>query len=399
MRILLVQDTDWINRNPIQHNHLMERMVLKGHQVHVIDYEILWNEKKENQLFSKQKEEIISRLHDKAKHTVIRPSIIRIPFIDYLSMFYFYHKEIKQQIKNYKPDLIIGDGIITPFLAFNLARKNKIKTMYYCIDLDYKLIPYKFLQSIGKIIESYNIRKADLTLSINEGLRLYTIKMGAKPEKTKVVRAGIDKKKFDTRISGKEIRDKYGIKKTDNLLFFVGWIYHFSGLKEVAIELSKLKRDDIKLLIVGDGDAYTDLEHLISNYNLENIIIMAGKQPYELLPKYLSAADICLLPAYNNEIMRDIVPIKMYEYMAMANPIIATRLPGIFMEFKEDNGIIYVDNPNDTLKAAIDLIEGTKLKSTGKKAKEFVEKYSWENISNDFENRCKELINDSLKKY
>ena len=49
---------------------------------------------------------------------------------------------------------------------------------------------------------------------------------------------------------------------------------------------------------------------------------------------------ICLLPAHKNEIMMNIVPIKIYEYMAMGKPVIATKLPGLVKEFGEDSGIL-----------------------------------------------------------
>ena len=40
MKILLIQETDWIKRGPHQQHHLMERLALKGHEIVVIDYEI-----------------------------------------------------------------------------------------------------------------------------------------------------------------------------------------------------------------------------------------------------------------------------------------------------------------------------------------------------------------------
>jgi len=392
MRLLIVQDTDWIRRNPIQHNHLAERMVKRGHEIRVIDYEILWREEGKRELISKRQVFRVSRILEDAHHMVIRPKILKIPLLDYLSMLYTYNSEIKRQIREFTPDVIMGDGILTPFLAFRLARKHKIKTVYYCIDVDYKLIPYRFLQPIGKMIESKNIRNADLVLSINEGLREYTVRMGAKRERTKVIRAGVDFTKFNQKIDGGEIRKKYGIEKEDKVLFFVGWLYHFSGLKEVAIELSKIERDDLKLLIVGDGDAYQDLLKIREDYGLEDRMMMAGRQPYDLLPRFLAAADICLLPAYNNEIMRDIVPIKMYEYMAMGKPVIATKLPGIMKEFGNGNGVIYVDKPENAVKKALELIENDEVEREGEKARSFVEKFSWDKITDEFEKSLEELI-------
>ena len=39
MKILVVQESDWIERGPHQNHHLMERLSIKGHEVRVIDYE------------------------------------------------------------------------------------------------------------------------------------------------------------------------------------------------------------------------------------------------------------------------------------------------------------------------------------------------------------------------
>jgi len=362
-------------------------MVLRGHEVRVIDYEILWRAEGKRELFSKRQVFQVSRILKDANHIVIRPGILKIPVLDYISMFFTYKKEIKRQIQEFQPDIILGDGILTPYLAFKLARGNKIKTVYYCIDRDYKLIPFKFIQPLGKILESKNMKTANLVLSINEGLREYTIRMGANPDKTYVIRAGIDTQSFNPRIDGKVAREKNGIRKDDIVLFFMGWLYHFSGLKEVAIELSKIKEKNpnIKLLIVGDGDAFDELQMIREQYGLHDKLIMTGRQPFEDIPKFIASADICILPAYNNEIMKDIVPIKMYEYMAMSKPVITTELPGIMKEFGKDNGVVYVDRPEDVVAKAIELVQNGDVERLGSKARHFVEKYSWDNITDEFE--------------
>lgn len=47
MRILLVQETNWIDRNVIHQHHLAERLAQRGHDVQVVDYDILWPERKQ----------------------------------------------------------------------------------------------------------------------------------------------------------------------------------------------------------------------------------------------------------------------------------------------------------------------------------------------------------------
>jgi len=393
MRILITQDTDWIKRNPGQQHHLAERLLLRGHRVKVVDYEILWRTDGEKELFSeRQVFNNVSKIFNGASIPVVRPGILKIPILDYISMLFTYHKEIYRQIREFSPDIIVTHSILTNYLAMKLSKKIGIPLVYHMNDVNPTLIPYKFLQPIGRMIESKILKNADRVVVINEKLREYAINMGADPEKTYVVRAGIDLERYNPRINGKEIREKYRIKKDDIVLFFMGWLYRFSGLKEVAIKLSKIKDRNIKLLIVGDGDAFNDLQKIKGKCNMQDTIILTGKQPYDSIPKFIAASDICLLPAYNNEIMRNIVPIKMYEYMAMEKPVIATKLPGIMKEFGEGNGVIYVDRPEDVIEKAMELIETGRIQEEGKKARKFVEKYSWDNVVDEFEGVLEEAI-------
>jgi glycosyltransferase involved in cell wall biosynthesis len=122
----------------------------------------------------------------------------------------------------------------------------------------------------------------------------------------------------------------------------MGWIYDFSGMKEVAESLSRNDNENIKLMIVGEGNLYKLLNKMKSGNNLNEKLILTGKISFEEIPKHIASADICLLPAYKNEIMMNIVPIKIYEYMAMGKPVIATNLPGLKKKFGNNNGIIYI---------------------------------------------------------
>lgn len=179
----------------------------------------------------------------------------------------------------------------------------------------------------------------------------------------------------------------------------MGWHYLFSGLKEVALELSKTQNRNIKLLTVGDGDAYEELQQIRESYNLHDRIILAGKKSYQEIPAFIAASDVCLLPAYPTEkIMQDIVPIKMYEYMAMKKPVIATRLPGVLKEFGEDNGVVYIDRPEDAVEKAIELVAGKSLDELGSKARNFVERYSWDNIADEFEEILKNAIKEKTSR-
>jgi glycosyltransferase involved in cell wall biosynthesis len=363
----------------------MERLSTRGHEIRVIDFEILWREKETKGLVSKRQvfESVHKAINDGAV-TVIRPPIIRVPVLDYVSLIYTHRAEIQRQMNEFKPDVVITFGILNANIAFRIAKKKGIPTIYYIIDELHRLVPEKAFQAFAKFIERQNMRIADKVISINEGLREYTIQMGATEEKTEVIRAGVDLERFVS--DGRdEVRKKYGIHEDDIVLFFMGWLYDFSGLKEVALELAKFGNDNIKLLVVGKGDLWDALQEIRKMYGLEQEIIMVDWVQYEVVPEYLAASDICILPAHNNNIMRHIVPIKMYEYMASGKPIIATGIYGIVKEFGNNNGVIYIDRSEDTINKAIELKMKDDIGNKGLLARKFVEKNRWDSIVNLFE--------------
>ena len=75
----------------------------------------------------------------------------------------------------------------------------------------------------------------------------------------------------------------------------------------------------------------------------------------------------------------------MYDYMAAGKPVIASRLYGILKEFGENNGVVYIDKPEDTIKVEIDMIENNVIDEIGLKAKQFIKKCSWDSAASELE--------------
>lgn len=392
MKILITQDTDWIKRNPGQQHHLAERLIQRGHEIRVIDYEILWKEEENKELISeRQVFKNVSKIFNDSNVTVIRPKIIKIPILDYFSMLFTYNNEIERQIKEFRPDVIIGHSILTNYLSMRFSHKFNIPFIFQMTDAQHTIIPYRILQPVGKKIERKILKNSDEVVVINELLKEYAIGMGANSQNTHVIRAGIDADIYDPNIDGTKIREQYGITSDEKVIFFMGWLYHFSGLKEVAIEIAKNKKEysKLKFMIVGEGDAFEDLNSIIAKYKLHKNVILTGQQPFKKIPEFIAAADVCILPAYLNRIMNDIVPIKIYEYMAMGKPVITTKLPGVMKEFGDNNGVIYINNPEDVIQEFFKIDSY----SEGLKARKFVENNDWDNIVDQFQEILTNIVN------
>jgi glycosyltransferase involved in cell wall biosynthesis len=395
LRILIVQNTDWIKRNPAQQHHLAELLSLRGHEIRVVDFEILWRSSPRREYVSKRMVfSNFSKIHKDAKVSIYRPGIIKIPVLDYVSFMFSAFKEASRQVRDFSPDVMVSLGIIA-IVAGVISKLHKIPFVYYWIDVSHRLIPVKFIQPFGYIIERVNLKLADKILVINKKLADYVIRNGADPNKVIVLGAGIYLEKFDSTLNGSSIRRRYGVSEEDIVLFFMGWLYKFSGLKEVALKLLEADIKNMKLLIVGNGDLYDELLEIKKSFDKDNKIILAGRRPYSEIPYYIVAADVCILPAHTSEqVMQNIVPIKIYEYMAMGKPVIATNLPGVMMEFGTSSGITFVDRPEEVVKTALHMVENNSIKELGGKARRTVEKYDWNNIASKFEDILKKAIQE-----
>ncbi len=75
---------------------------------------------------------------------------------------------------------------------------------------------------------------------------------------------------------------------------------------------------------VGEGDGTQDsiLPHLPN-------IHFIGRRDYALLPRYLAAFDVCLIPYQLNHYTAGVFPLKFWEYMASGKPIVTTPLPAL----------------------------------------------------------------------
>jgi len=154
------------------------------------------------------------------------------------------------------------------------------------------------------------------------------------------------------------------------------------------------------LLITGDGDAYETLKAIKKKFKLDNQLILTGRQKYSIMPDLIGASDVCILPAYKHEvIMQDIVPIKLYEYMAMQKPVIATRLPGLVAEFGEKNGIIYVNSAEEVPEVVQEKFKNKKeIEEIGLAGYNFVKDNDWASLAIKFESLLENLVLDVLLK-
>ena len=399
MKILLVQDMEWRRKGPWQQHHLMEKLSLKGHEIRVIVFEHLWRWEKGPLFKRSERIEHFNRIYEGAEVTYISPSFIRLPLLEYVSFLFTSRTAIKKEIAEFKPDVIIGfSSVLSNYWGMRYARKSGIPFVYYWYDIIHVLNIPKPFGPLAFLIEKRIIKGSTRIVTINAALTDYLLTIGAPPSKTSTIPGGVDFKRFNQfTIDLQPVRQRHGFDDSDIVLFFMGWIYEFSGLQEVAADVVALKgrQPDIKLMVVGKGPGLAPLEEIVRQHEVQDRIILTGYRPYEEIPELIAAADICLLPALDNEEMRHIVPIKLYEFLAMGKPVISTMLNGVMREFGTDNGLLFVDKP-EAVVPLVTALSKPQWQQESENGQRFIQRYDWELLIADFEALLTSLVEEKM---
>lgn len=382
MNVVVVQETDWLRRGPHQQHHLFERLSRRGHEVTVLDYPILRPHWPAEPFVAKRQEHAnAARIYPDARIRLVTPGTLSPAPLARPTSVLSHHAELVRLFRSRPPDVVVSYALSTGLPALRLARRHAVPYVFHVIDALHAIVPSRALQPVARAVERRLFAAADEVIVINDHLRDYAVRMGADPAHARVLRTGVDLQRFDPAADGTPERAALGIAPDDTVLFFMGWLYDFSGLLAVADALRSAP-PGVRLLVAGDGDLYDTLCALRDS-TLGERLIMAGRVPYERIPGLLAAADVPLLPFERVPATEHIVPIKLYEYMAGGKPVVASPLPGVRRDIGEGNGVVYAPAA-EQVQAALDALPHAA--ELGARARAFVEAHcDWETITDEFE--------------
>ncbi|MBW4683607.1 MAG: glycosyltransferase family 4 protein [Komarekiella atlantica HA4396-MV6] len=121
-------------------------------------------------------------------------------------------------------------------------------------------------------------------------------------------------------------RIRYGLSEY-RILMFPGAPRPYKGLEDVLIALDKINQPDLKLVIVG-GSPYDDYDQQLQQ-QWGRWIIKLPKYPADIMPDLVTAAHIVVVPQRDTLETRAQFPLKLTDGMAMAKPVLSTRVGDI----------------------------------------------------------------------
>ncbi len=202
--------------------------------------------------------------------------------------------------------------------------------------------PLRF-ERLAQAIESVNLRHADLIVVVSQALVEQAVSLGAAPERVLFYPNAIDPQIFDpgrfTNEDRRSTRRELGVPEGAVLLTFVGTFGRWHGTDVLAEAIRGLIAEDrawleqrrVHFLYVGDGALAPRVRSILGADLGAPFVTLAGFQPQAHTPRILAASDMLLSPHVPNPDGTPFFgsPTKLFEYMAMARPIVASDLDQI----------------------------------------------------------------------
>lgn len=282
----------------------------------------------------------LAEVAEKNDFTVISPDFSKIksiPQLSELSYNILLIEKLKEKIVMEKPDFIYQRYSLANFTGVYLASMSKIPFV-----LEYNGSEVWIAKNWGKgllheticmEIENINLKLAALIVVVSRVMQEELINRGIESNKIFINPNGVDLEKYSPYINGNEVIHQYNLfGKT--VFGFIGTFGPWHGAENIVraydemLKANHQMKKETALLMVGDGVMMPEIKKLITEYDLENEVILTGLVPQSEGPKYLAACDILINATVPNPDGTPFFgsPTKLFEYMAMGKAIISSDM-------------------------------------------------------------------------
>lgn len=168
-------------------------------------------------------------------------------------------------------------------------------------------------------------------------------------------------------------------------LLYTGGMDRHRGIETAIRAMPRILEfvPDARLVLVGDGAIRKELELLTASMGLGRAVRFEGWKSQDVIPSYVSGADIGLIPHVKTEHTDHTVPHKLFHYMHVGLPVLASNCRPLERILTETAaGMLYSSGDHEALASAVlrlarDTEKRNQMGQNGRRA--VGEKYNWDN--------------------
>lgn len=181
-----------------------------------------------------------------------------------------------------------------------------------------------------------------------------------------------------------ELRKKYCIPAYTTVFITTGRLNWFKGWKfmldSFSIYLSKSKARNSKLIFIGDGEDYANIENYVNNNGLKDKVELAGRKSLPEVAEYLALSDEFVMGSYTEgwstsllEAVASGLPCVVTNFSS-AREMVKDGINGFVVEKRDEQ--LFASRMADALQISVESV----LKESNE-----IQRYSVQNLKNDFE--------------
>lgn len=297
-------------------------------------------------------------------------------------------------VDEFKPDVILFSSMVTASLAKFTSKKIDVPMVTINHGQDVKLPISIYQNLVPKIFEVL-----DGVISVSRATREECIKRGMVPDKGVALPNGFDMEDFkdapDKPSGRKEIEKALGINLGQkSLLLTVGRQVKRKGHEWFIKEVMAKIKSDVMYVAIGEGPEHGNLKKIVSSSPQKSRILLAGKQPDEVLKQAYAGADVFIMP--NIPISGDMegFGIVLLEANLAGTPAVAADLEGIKDVVADGmNGYRIPVRDSDGFAARIDELLQNNLETMSESARSYVlENFTWGKVAQQYISYLKLVI-------
>lgn len=170
------------------------------------------------------------------------------------------------------------------------------------------------------------LQHANAVLCVSQDLVQAALQLGASPERTHLVRNGIDRQIFAMQ-DRQAARNSLGLDANSPLLVFVGNLLPVKNvhvLIEAAALLQHQGHTSLQLAIIGEGNLEGQLRQAAQQFGVASHVLFLGAKPASEVAQWLNAADVFCLPSQSEGL-----PNVVLEALSCGCPVVGTTVGGI----------------------------------------------------------------------
>lgn len=180
-------------------------------------------------------------------------------------------------------------------------------------------------------VELMCMQRADAVITIGEAMREELIRRGADPDRLHVVPNGVDTDAFTAMPRPRRLADELGVGDLPTF-GYVSNMDHFRESQETLVRAARVLRDqgrDFRLVLVGGGAREELVRETAQRLGVTDQVVLTGAVDHTAIADYYGLVDVFVVPRVDERAARFVTPLKPFEAMALAKPLVVSDLPAL----------------------------------------------------------------------